>query len=295
MKLIGTKVKRDWRYLSVIGLLLVVTWLVFVIRSNEPSYQGETLSQWLDALPDRQPELQGDSQWRRAFRHMGTNAIPFLLKRIQAEDSVLEAKLMDWAEKHDVSVVLPFKRSYFRQQRAAIGFRLLGSQAMSAVPELVDLMKRGGESGWFAAYALSGIGQEAVLPLAEALTNQAPEIRTSAASALCGLKDADGSSAVPNLIAVFSDTNRMTRLLAINALRHIGKRPDLVVPALSERLTDKDGVIRDFALSARAGITNASHEWTAAELLGGDRPATNGRTNDSRKPPTPLKSPNPYE
>ena len=51
----------------------------------------------------------------------------------------------------------------------------------------------------------------------------------------------------------------------------------------------------DMFIGTLAGITNASHEWTAQKLLGGDRPATNARSNDSRKPPTPLKSPNPYE
>ena len=248
-------------------MLVVVSCHVSLTRSKEPSYQGKKLTQWLEELPDLEPELQGDAElhrWKDVFCHMGSNAVPFLLKMIQANDSALKAKVIDWAERHDVSA-LRLERAAFRQDQAAIAFRLLGSHARPAIPELVSLMKQARENGGSAAYALAGIGQEAVLPLSEALTNQTVEIRTSAAFALCGLNDADGSSAVPNLIAALNDTNRLTRLYAITALRHIDKRLDLVLPALAERLTDKDAVIRTYASSALAGITNASHKRTAAE------------------------------
>src|SRR5258705_8185703 len=111
MKSIGPKVKRDWRALSVVGVLLVVAFLFSVTRSNEPSYQGKKLTQWLEELGDPEPELQGDAElrrWHDVFHHMGTNAIPFLLKRIQAEDSALKAKVIGWAERHDVSVLGAF-------------------------------------------------------------------------------------------------------------------------------------------------------------------------------------------
>ena len=182
-----------------IGLLLVVTWLVSVIRPNEPSYQGKKLSRWLDELPDLvHSEFNADAQIpaKEALQHMGTNAIPFLLNRIQAQDSGLKLKAIVWAERHDVSA-LRLKRAEFRREEAAKGFRLLGPKAMPAIPALVKLLQN---------------------------TNIGP-----------------------------------------------------------------------YAVYALAGITNASQEWTAEELLGGDHPATNGRSNDFRKPPPPPKSPNPYE
>jgi len=234
--------------------LFFVASLVSVTRSNEPSYQGKKLSQWLEELGDPEPELQGDAElrrWQEVFGHMGTNAIPFLLRRLQSRDSALKIKVIDWAERHDVSAPR-FQRAEFRQTQAAVGFRLLGPQAASARAALVAILNRGGAAGWYAAYALAGIGQEAVPPLAQALTNLDSEIRRSAAFALCGLKEADGSSSIPNLITALNDTNRHTRLCAVTALGRIAKRPDSAVPALAERLNERDGMIRNQALSALA-------------------------------------------
>src|SRR5438094_1631104 len=143
MKLIGAKVKRYWWFLSMICLLLVVNWLVSVIRANEPSYQGKKLSRWLDELPDLvHSEFNADAQIpaKEALQHMGTNAIPFLLERIQAKDSALKRKLIEWAERHDVSA-LRFKRAELRREEAAVGLRLLGSRALPAVPVLVSLLQ----------------------------------------------------------------------------------------------------------------------------------------------------------
>ena len=53
---------------------------------KEPSYQGRSLSEWLN----ESDELKA----REAVAQIGTNAIPFLLKSVASEDSSLKKKLL---------------------------------------------------------------------------------------------------------------------------------------------------------------------------------------------------------
>jgi len=158
VKLLAAKLKRYHLFLLTVGLLLTAACLVSVNRSKEPSYQGKSLSRWLDELPDLVlSEFNADAQIpaREALQHIGTNAIPFLLERIQAKDSTLKRKLIEWAERHDVSA-LRFKRAELRREEAAVGLRLLGPRALPAVPVLVSLLQSR-QIGPFAAFALAGI------------------------------------------------------------------------------------------------------------------------------------------
>lgn len=156
------------------GIALVVCLLSVFFRSAEPSYQGKSLSRWLDELPDLvHSEFDADAQIpaRDALHHMGTNTLPFLLKRIQARNSPLKIKLIEWAERYDVSA-LRLKRAEFLREEAAIGLRLLGPKAIPAVPALVKLLRDTNTSP-FAAYALAGIDPKAVLSLNN--TNSSPK------------------------------------------------------------------------------------------------------------------------
>ena len=54
-------------------------------RNREPSYEGETLSQWIGPRTWPGNKAERDAEVEKAIRSMGTNAIPFLLKWMQLE------------------------------------------------------------------------------------------------------------------------------------------------------------------------------------------------------------------
>jgi len=72
--------KRRRLFIIIFSVLAAVI-LVFSLwpREREPKYNGVTLSKWLERYNDNKPQAA------EAIRHIGTNALPFLLRWIQYE------------------------------------------------------------------------------------------------------------------------------------------------------------------------------------------------------------------
>ena len=89
-------VRRRW----VISLAAVVVAAIMVIAfwpgAREPEYQGKKLSEWLEpyAAAATTPDsiLKSDSDVQ-AVRHIGTNALPFLVKWIREETPLWQRSL----------------------------------------------------------------------------------------------------------------------------------------------------------------------------------------------------------
>ena len=80
-------------------VLLTTTMVLLVLDSHEPTYQGKTVSQWLEAYhpgigsPD-------ETKWAsEAVRAIGKDAIPSLLRLLQARDSDFRLALVKLAQK----------------------------------------------------------------------------------------------------------------------------------------------------------------------------------------------------
>jgi len=229
--------------------------LFWCFRSKEPAYQGKKLSQWMHELPDLlEHEWNADSpiRAREALHNIGTKAIPHLLKRIQTRDWALKSKLIELDERYDLPGIHFERRAILRQCEAARGFRLLGPKGVLALPALEHLLHQGDDPGGFVAWAMAGIGSEAVVPLTNALTNRNHEVRKNAAFALGTLYGADESLAIRGLIEALHDSNELVRIHAVRSLGNIGKRSDLVVPALIERLADEHIQVRRGAITSLA-------------------------------------------
>jgi hypothetical protein len=75
-----------------------------------------------------------------AFQAMGTNAIPYLLSELTAEDSAARQKLVKgWLLNDSLLNDLHHPPSWIRRPRAAHAFMLLGERARPASPELTRL------------------------------------------------------------------------------------------------------------------------------------------------------------
>lgn len=129
--------------LAALGALL---WILLSPRDREPVYQGKTLTYWLSDFlpgpPHQTPEKVEQNKF--AVRQIGTNAIPILLQWISTEDRPLKKKMVTWIARNSW---FPFRleSEADKNMLAVSGFSILGkSQAGSAVPALIEIVRTGG-------------------------------------------------------------------------------------------------------------------------------------------------------
>jgi hypothetical protein len=97
------------------------------ITPKEPSYQGRTLTQWLESGLPSNPILSRNilpPESQMAVKEIGANAIPTLLRMVQARDPSIESNY-----------------GYRQRAMAVMGFDVLGKDAKSAAPSLAVLAK----------------------------------------------------------------------------------------------------------------------------------------------------------
>lgn len=135
-------------------------------RKKEPSYQGRTLSRWLEAYGTDDKEARRAAS--EAVRHIGANALPFLIRQINYErtygrppsagkkilHTLMHSFGMDdqWEE-----ITVGGENSV---QKATLAFAALGTNAAPAIPFLMSLATNTARPGAadHAAVALYNIG-----------------------------------------------------------------------------------------------------------------------------------------
>jgi hypothetical protein len=225
-------------------LVLVIVLLAglassFFMRVPEPVYQGKRLSAWLaesksdgpgSALP--QPSLV-------AVRHMGTNALPFLVRMLTAKDSSLKRPLVS------SKFLTPPEISH---KRALAAFRSLGPDAKGAIPLLADSLSNK-SAATDSAVALTFIGPEALAPLVSAFRELDKTSRFELVDSL-GNNFFNYPANIPFLIECLGDKDPGVRAEAARFLgegRGVGsfsKDTVQVVQALARALDDKDARVR---------------------------------------------------
>jgi hypothetical protein len=166
--------RKKWT-LAAAALVAVIAVIVHAYRQihSEPSYAGHTLTEWLEFEvdgrngPDR-PPLYAHPE---AIPHMGTNAIPYLVRFIaESEDTPLKDRAALWLAKHLPKPLSPdnptswtsAQNRALRGNAAQFALQRLGPAAAPAIPELEKITSGPAQtSGVFAFYALSSIGPQA--------------------------------------------------------------------------------------------------------------------------------------
>lgn len=211
------------RFLSL--CVVVISCFGDLVHAAEPTYEGRTLSDWLKDLSNT-PAGEKYAPAARAFREMGTNAVPFLLMRLEA----------DRPDKIDVPS---------ESQLVVNAFREIGSLASNAIPQLSELVLKESSSA-AAAAALVAIHAEA--PVVALLSRTNGTMRRNAIIALAS--PSVGKEAVPPLIALLGDADDETRHLAASVLGQIGKEETLTIPALVRAVDDPHFWVRRNAVQA---------------------------------------------
>jgi hypothetical protein len=171
----------NWKVIINIGLLAV-----FVSagcstdshpKTNEPGYQGKSLSEWLMDFDNPSPETQALAA--DAIRQIGSQAVPFLVNRL-SEAQLKQFKLEEkkWQHKQEIAVYsVPRPPDPRRESLAALD--ALGSEAADALPALEKLLHED-PPDVLALYVAARIGPAGVLLLTESLTNEVKAVRLSA-------------------------------------------------------------------------------------------------------------------
>ena len=166
--------------LILLGVGLLVGVLGLVVRPDpEPEYGGKKLSEWVMQYSvhhyDQNYILRTNEEAGAAIAHIGTNALPYLLKWIKYEKPTWKTKSYDLVnagvERLHAHYELIDKKE-LRAYGAEIAFRALGREA---IPELVRILsdpKATPERAERAAYALGCGGQDGLASLLPVLTNR---------------------------------------------------------------------------------------------------------------------------
>jgi hypothetical protein len=201
-------------------LLVVIAGIIGwqVLRGREPVYEGKGLTVWLEEylaadnpFPVTEEKTATMGRAGIAIRHMGTNAVPFLMEMARAKDSVPK-RLIEIIARHQSLIRWQLRTDHEKRQMAVFGF-----------------------------YALGSIGNEAIPALVTLLHDQDSDVRLSAADCL-GNIGPEAKIAVPLLLPFVNDTNRIVAWDTTVNLGRIHMEPALVVPVLIERLSSSNAM-----------------------------------------------------
>jgi HEAT repeat protein len=237
------------------ALLLLggIAWLMSLL--SEPMYKGKRLNVWLGDYTvifsqDPPYDLNKLEEIDDAVRHMGTNAIPILLRRLRAKDSPLKRRLVALAQQQHILKV-KFKSAYRLQQEGADGLDALGADAKYAVPELIKLFEQRtvSEPRDDVAHVLGHIGpaaKEAVPALVRSLGDTVQDSHSKVILAL-GRIHSQPEIVVPALIKCLSDADSSTRWYAAQSIEAFGSDAKAAVPDLLTLLADPNEAVKKAA------------------------------------------------
>jgi hypothetical protein len=166
-------VTRHYRKWLIAGALLLTfnlsVALFLTSGTRQPTYEGKKLFMWLDELAALDYSKRWDSQTKQAqaVHAIGTNALPWLLKELQAHGNRFEWQLNRLLAKQTL-IKYRFPDVNARLSRATLGFQGLGELGQPAIPGLLKLVE---SNPGFVPGALAAIGPAAVPALQQCLTN----------------------------------------------------------------------------------------------------------------------------
>jgi HEAT repeat protein len=207
---------------AIVGLVMVLT------REREPEYGGKKLSEWMEQLGSKSSGSPEEEMAEEAIRHIGTNALPVLLKRIRYEASDWKTELYERFNSALVKVNPNWTvsdKKELRADQAVMAFYALRPGAEAAIPELTQLLNQPQlVAGPTRAIAiLVSLGKPGLPPLLLALTNDVRRMTTVRLLIVAGLRNG-GTNARPAsaaLVNLLVDRDRNVREATTNALRKI--------------------------------------------------------------------------
>ena len=246
---------RQKRILFVLALCFLagIVVVAFCPHEKEPEYNGHSLSEWLEVCRQHQTPDSDRGLAEEAVRHIGTNALPWLVRWINDDmpgwrNKVLQSKFSRYVPKF---VMYRIIKPIIHNRHAEIGFGILGPTAGPAACEVARGLDKRPKQSWIRSLVtLRNLGPEALPPLCTFATNRAKplEVRRAAMSSMGILSDLGTNEewVVQAIIPYLSD-EEMARWTA-SALGELRMLPNVSVPALRQAAVSKDADVRLWAI-----------------------------------------------
>jgi hypothetical protein len=195
-----------------VGIGVVAFWPA----EREPEYNGKKLSEWLRAYSldysnDAEKKIYEREQLAAAdaIQHIGTNALPCLVRWIAYEPPVWKEKIGSFVVKIPSRTIARWYMESDRLGSGAVrGFEVLGLRAATALPELENVIKTSHRqfNQALAIAAMGHIGKDAFPYLLRALEDR--KTRDIAAWSIVNLPrmGADISPAIPAFLLIDRET-----------------------------------------------------------------------------------------
>jgi hypothetical protein len=124
---------------------LPVTVLVPGVEVNATGFMNVTGQQYGDAM--------GDPSATEAFQFFGTNAVPFLIEKLGSQDSAIQVKATELAEKASVKS-LPFRQADIERSQAVTALLNVKPFPAEAIPPLFSLTRNTNDAVAWAAFSV---------------------------------------------------------------------------------------------------------------------------------------------
>ncbi|WP_160164662.1 HEAT repeat domain-containing protein [Pedosphaera parvula] len=235
-----------------VTLVVITVWVCFS-RSREPEFQGRSLSAWLKQLDDgdtdrgiewsvwRPRQSSSQAQAAQAIREIGTNSLPFLIKRMTRHESPLKTKALDFLRKKQSWIKIPLSTNHYPRQ-AALAFDVLGPLAKPAVPALSSILTNS-QFSKEATIALAAIGPEGWTVLYDKLADTNASANSWVKSCIIwGMAGHHVTQPGTTELIMIEVTNRnhSSGGIAGWALGELGTNQDQVIPVLIKGLQSPD-------------------------------------------------------
>lgn len=230
----------------------------FGVAATEPTYDGKPTSFWLNNV--RSPN--GMQETIKAFKAMGSNAVPFLIATLARKPSKLGEAVDDKLYKDDVARYVPkgvvnalpsAMRTEDRRENAAFLLGEIGPDAEAAIPALMTVLNDPTE-GWRIIANTRG----ALLAMGEKLAGQVPQFiaylesddsRTRQLGAvLLASTGPKARSAVPALLRLAESQDYWASLDVARALWNIAQQTNVAVRVYTNCLQSTNSTHRQLAL-----------------------------------------------
>lgn len=245
------------RHRVIYAILLVaifggVAWVF--LRPNEPVYENRPLSYWLETALEENSSVTSEQKINEVMSHIGTNAIPTLLRLLRSKDSTLRLQwfsVLKWLSEN-YGFKIHYTRDVERLSEGCLGFRKLGTNGLGALPGLIELYEQNiSENSQVAtAYSIGEIGpsaKSAVPIIIEHLTLKPDSVYLIEP---LGEIHSDPNLVVPILIRYLNHRWTLARQSAANGLGAFGGEAKQAVPVLVELLNDHEITVRRAASNA---------------------------------------------
>jgi len=256
-------------------LMVGVITASMLTQEREPEYEGHTLSQWLRADVDPSRAAFGPPskyEITNAVQHIGSNALPYLIRWLDYHPTTWRACLDTLSHAFPKRLRASFwdRSAIINPELALTGFKILGHEAKSALPDLVRMIQRPRSD--FAldctGLSLAYMGDEGVVALAAVLADLNTPKREHALGWIARADDV-GTNIRPCVRPILECTTDKDPSVSKGAWQFIWGRlatkPEILFPVLTNLLQTSSSGGRDTAFLVLTNLRE--HARPAAPAL----------------------------